>query len=463
LEGEINMKNETIAAIATPVNNAGIGIIRISGNEAINIVDKIFKSIKGKKLVNQKSHTIHYGHIVEGVNKIDEVLVSLMKAPNTFTREDVVEINCHGGAIVMKKVLEVVLKNGASLAEPGEFTKRAFLNGRIDLSQAEAVIEIINAKTELSLKSHLHQLDGAVSKKIHKLRENIIEIIAHIDAKIDYPEYDIDELEDNNIINTINAIKNETNILLKTADNGRIISEGIKTVIIGKPNVGKSSLLNAILREQRAIVTEIPGTTRDTLEEFVNINGIPLNIIDTAGIRETQDVVEKIGVEKSKNNIEKADLIMLVLDAAQMIEKEDLDIINIIKDKRVIVILNKIDLEVKTSYEDVNKLIDTEIIEVSAKQNIGIDNLELKLIDMFFNGVINYNDEVYITNVRHKDALERTVKSLELVLNSINMGMPEDCYSIDLKNSFEYLGEILGESVGEGIIDQIFSRFCLGK
>lgn len=457
------MKSETIAAIATPAHNSGIGIIRISGNEAIYIADKIFKSVKEKKLVNQKTHTMHYGHIMEGKTIIDEVLISVMKAPNTFTREDVVEINCHGGAIVLRKVLELVISNGASLAEPGEFTKRAFLNGRIDLSQAEAVIDIINAKTEMALKSHVNQLDGFISKKVIEIREEIIQLIAHIEANIDYPEYDIDELEDTNIINTINKIIVETMKLLKSADNGKIISEGIKTVIVGKPNVGKSSLLNAVLREQRAIVTEVAGTTRDTLEEFVNVNGISLNIIDTAGIRETNDIVESIGVEKSIKNVKDADLILFVMDASQRIDEEDLEIVRLMEGKQIITILNKIDLDVKTSLEDVKKLIKGEIIDISAKENVGIDKLEKCLVDMFFHGDINYNDDVYITNVRHKNALEKGIESLELVNKSIKIGMPEDCYSIDLKNAYEYLGEILGESVSDDVINQIFSRFCLGK
>ncbi|TCK86787.1 tRNA modification GTPase [Natranaerovirga hydrolytica] len=458
------MLNDTIAAIATPIATSGIGIVRISGEDAFQIISNIFKSHKEKKsIVKQKSHTIHYGFIREKENVVDEVLVSIMKAPNTFTRENVVEINCHGGIVVMKKILNIVLDNGARLAEPGEFTKRAFLNGRIDLSQAEAVIDLINAKTDLSLKSSVNQLEGSIKNKIEPLRHKVLEIIAHLEASIDYPEYDIDEMEDDKLKEDLNVMIKALINLLNTADYGKILREGLKTIIIGKPNVGKSSLMNVLLREERAIVTDIPGTTRDTLEEFVNINGIPLNIIDTAGIRDTNDIIEKMGVEKSRNYIEQGDLIILVLDGSKDIDEEDKKIIDLVKNKETIVLINKSDLDLKLDVVALKAYINKPIINISAKKHEGIDAIEKAINELFFKGQIDFNDDIYITNIRHKNALSESIKSLEKAIESINMNMPEDCIVIDLKSGYEKLGEIVGDAMNDDIIDQIFSQFCLGK
>jgi tRNA modification GTPase len=458
------MINDTIAAIATSLSTSGIGIIRISGDDSFQIVHKIFKPHhENKKLEQQKSHTIHYGHIIYKGEMVDEVLVSIMKAPHTFTREDIVEINCHGGIVVMQKILGIVLSQGARLAEPGEFTKRAFLNGRIDLSQAEAVIDLINAKTDLSLKSSVSQLEGSLTHRIKPIRRDLLEIIAHIEASIDYPEYDIEELNSDYLIHKIRKIKDAFYKLYETAEHGKILREGVKTAIIGKPNVGKSSLMNALLKEERAIVTEVPGTTRDTLEEFINIGGIPLKIIDTAGIRETNDLVEKIGVEKSKAYLKDADLIILMLDVSQSLDLKDREILESIRDKKAIIVLNKIDLDESLELEDIKKISNWPIIKVSIKNRSGLDHFEEIIRNLYFQGNINFNDQVYVTNVRHKNALERAINSLDAVIETIHMGLPEDCLAIDLKNAYEASGEIIGDALGENIIDQIFSQFCLGK
>ncbi|WP_273328047.1 tRNA uridine-5-carboxymethylaminomethyl(34) synthesis GTPase MnmE [Vallitalea guaymasensis] len=460
------MVNNTIAAISTSLSASGIGIIRISGEDAIIIADKLFVSKKNKKLIEQKTHTIHYGNIIDPESNeiIDEVLVSVMKEPNTYTKENIIEINCHGGVIVMQKILHLVLSNGARLAEPGEFTKRAFLNGRMDLSSAEAVIDIINAKTELSLESSVNQLKGNIYREIKNIRSKLIELIAHIEASIDYPEYDYEELGEDMVLNNLDGIKEKVSKLLNSADDGKIIREGIKTVIVGKPNVGKSSLMNALLNEDRAIVTDVAGTTRDVLEEYMNIKGIPLRIIDTAGIRETEDIVEKIGVNKSEELVQEADLVIMMLDASSDLTEEDRYIFNLIKNKKTIVLLNKIDLPVRITEEFVNEEVkNTKIISTSLKDNKGLDDIEKAIKDMFLIGDINFNDNLYITNIRHKVSLENAIDSLNSVKESIEMGMPEDCWSIDLKNSYDYLGEITGDSVNDDIIHQIFSQFCLGK
>ncbi|WP_113672965.1 tRNA uridine-5-carboxymethylaminomethyl(34) synthesis GTPase MnmE [Vallitalea guaymasensis] len=460
------MVNNTIAAISTSLSASGIGIIRISGEDAIIIADKLFVSKKNKKLIEQKTHTIHYGNIIDPESNeiIDEVLVSVMKEPNTYTKENIIEINCHGGVIVMQKILHLVLSNGARLAEPGEFTKRAFLNGRMDLSSAEAVIDIINAKTELSLESSVNQLKGNIYREIKNIRSKLIELIAHIEASIDYPEYDYEELGEDMVLNNLDGIKEKVSKLLNSADDGKIIREGIKTVIVGKPNVGKSSLMNALLNEDRAIVTDVAGTTRDVLEEYMNIKGIPLRIIDTAGIRETEDIVEKIGVNKSEELVQEADLVILMLDASSDLTEEDRYIFNLIKNKKTIVLLNKIDLPVRITEEFVNEEVkNTKVISTSLKDNKGLDDIEKAIKDMFLIGDINFNDNLYITNIRHKVSLENAIDSLNSVKESIEMGMPEDCWSIDLKNSYDYLGEITGDSVSDDIIHQIFSQFCLGK
>ncbi len=458
--------NDTIAAIATALSASGIGIIRLSGEDAIKIADQLFISPKGKLLKDQRSHTLNYGYIVDPSTQkvIDEVLVSIMRQPNTYTKEDVVEINGHGGIIVMQKLLQLVLSLGARLAEPGEFTKRAFLNGRLDLSQAEAVIDIINAKTDMALKSSVGQLEGALSLRVKPVRQEILSLIAHIEASIDYPEYDIDDLSNALVIEQLDEMISTLNQLLETADNGKIIREGIQTIIVGKPNVGKSSLMNALLKERRAIVTDIPGTTRDTLEEYMTISGIPIKIIDTAGIRETEDIVEKIGVSRTKELIDDADLVIMMLDISVPISQEDYNVLELIKTKKAIVLVNKIDLNKQYELGYLKSLIkDLPFIPVSLKDNIGLEILEKTIKDMFLSGSIDFNQTPYITNIRHKHALEKAINSLKTVISSIQNAMPEDCWAIDLKNAYDFLGEIIGESMGDSIIDQIFSQFCLGK
>lgn len=458
------MKSHTIAAIATAVNNAGLNIIRISGENSLNIIDKIYKSKNGKKKISKvPSHTIHYGYIYDGNILIDEVMISVMKGPKSYTKEDVIEIYCHGGIVVTKKILETVLKNGGHLAEPGEFTKRAFLNGRIDLSQAEAVMDIINSKNELSLRNSLNQLKGNVLDKIKIIRKNIMNDLAYIEAGLDDPEQisldNFSEQLENNINNTINDL----NKILKSSENGRLIKEGINTVILGKPNVGKSSLLNILVGSDRAIVTDIAGTTRDTLEESINLGGISLNIIDTAGIRETDDLVEKIGVEKARKVAREADLIIYMIDGSTALDNNDEIIIDIIKDKKSVVLLNKTDLEVVVDEKEISEIIKKDLIKVSVKENKGIEDLEKWIIDNFFQGNIDFNDEIYITNIRQMNALIESIRSLENVLDSIKNEMPEDFYSIDLMKAYETLGEIIGETVNEDLIDTIFSDFCMGK
>jgi len=464
MKGCVGMKTETIAAISTAMNNAGISIVRISGNEAFAIIDRIFKSPKDKKVLSEKaSHTVHYGYIVDGEQIIDEVLVVIMKAPNTYTREDIVEINCHGGVVVTKKVLETVIKYGARPAEPGEFTKRAFLNGRIDLSQAEAVIDIIHAKNEMALKSSVSQLKGSIQGKIKEIRANIIRDIAFIEAALDDPEHiSIDGFSDE-LMERVEQNTKDLDKLLKSADNGRILKEGINTVILGKPNAGKSSLLNVLAGEERAIVTEIEGTTRDTLEESIHLGEVVLNLIDTAGIRDTEDIVEKIGVEKARNSAKDADLIIYVVDASIPLDDNDKEIIDLIQDRKAIVLLNKTDLEKVVTEEQLKEKTGKTVLPISAKKEQGMDELEKVIKEMFFNGEISFNDEVYITNVRHKAAIAEGMKSLSQVKESIENGMPEDFYSIDLMNAYEVLGEIIGESVGEDLVNTIFKEFCMGK
>lgn len=458
------MKTDTIAAIASAMTNSGIGIIRISGNDSISILKKIYQSkLNNKNLEDVDSHTIHYGFIVDNNEIIDEVMVLIMRGPNSYTREDIVEIDCHGGVLVMKKILEVVLKNGARPAEPGEFTKRAFLNGRIDLSQAEAIIDLINSKNDYARKSSISQLKGSILNKIKEIRKVVIHEIAFIESALDDPEHiNIDEYGSDLLIKIEKLLK-DLEGLLKSCSNGKIIKEGIKTVIIGKPNAGKSSLLNLLVGEDRAIVTDIAGTTRDILEENINLNGISLNIIDTAGIRETDDFVEKIGVNKAKDYLLSSDLIIYVVDSSTKIDKNDQDIIEMIKDKKAIILLNKSDLDMLTTEEDLKKLVDKSIITISAKENIGVQNMENVIKDMFYKGDISFNDEVYITNIRHEVAINEAYNSLLLVKNSILDMMPEDFYSIDLMNAYESLGNIIGESVGEDLVNEIFSNFCMGK
>ena len=461
------MKTETIAAIASAMTNSGIGIIRISGEDAFDVIDKIYRSQKGNKLLSQcKSHTIHYGHIYDEDEIIDEVMVLLMRAPNSYTREDTVEIDCHGGTLVMRRILEVVLKNGARPAEPGEFTKRAFLNGRIDLSQAESVMDVISSKNDFALKSSMQQLNGALTGKIKEIRGKIIHEIAFIESALDDPEHiSIDGYGDNLLI-IIEKLMQKMNQMIASSENGSLLKEGINTVIVGKPNAGKSSLLNALVGRERAIVTDIAGTTRDVLEEQINLNGITLNIMDTAGIRSTEDVVEKIGVDKALSLVDKADFIIYVVDTSTALDENDEKIIDAIREKKAIILLNKSDLIQVTGEDEIKEKLsgaDHKMIAISAKENFGIDVLEETITEMFFHGTISFNDEVYITNIRHKNALIQAVESLKLVKQSVENGMPEDFYSIDLMNAYEELGTIIGEAVEDDLVNEIFSKFCMGK
>lgn len=458
------MKIDTIAAIATAMTNSGIGIIRISGEEAFTVIDKIYRSKnKKKKLSEAESHTVHYGYIVDGDTIIDEVMVLVLKAPNTYTREDTIEIDCHGGVLVMQKILETVIKNGARPAEPGEFTKRAFLNGRIDLTQAESVMDIINSKNNFALQSSMSQLQGSLQEEIKNLREKIIYEIAFIESALDDPEHININGYGERLKIVVEECKGKVQHLLDTSDNGKILKEGINTVIVGKPNAGKSSLMNQLLKKERAIVTDIAGTTRDVLEEQMNLNGITLNIIDTAGIRDTNDLVEKIGVDKAKEYLLNSDLIIYVVDSSTGLDENDFEIMEMIKDRTALVLLNKSDLETVTTEEMISSHLNKKIIKVSMKENQRVDELEEAIKELFFHGQLEFNNEVYITNTRHKAALINTLNSLDMVLNSIEMDMPEDFYSIDLMNAYEELGAILGESLGEDLVNEIFSKFCTGK
>ena len=459
------MNTTTIAAIATAVSPAGLSVIRISGEEAFSIIDKIYRSKSGhKKLSEQQSHTIHYGYIYDGEEMIDEVLVLLMRAPKTFTKEDTVEIDCHGGILVTRKILDTVVKYGASLAEPGEFTKRAFLNGRMDLSEAEAVLDVIHAKNEFALQASVKQLKGSVAKKIRELRNDILDSIAFIESALDDPEHISIEGYDEQLKGILIKMQKELKRLATQYQNGKMLSEGIKTVILGKPNAGKSSLMNRLTGQERAIVTEIAGTTRDTLEEQVQIGGIGFQMIDTAGIRNTADVVEKIGVERAKQAAEEADLILYVVDASQPLDESDLEIISMIEQKKAIILLNKTDLEPKLTVKELqNRCPSHPILMISAKTEEGLENLETTLQQMFLEGKISFNDEVYITNARHKECLDNSIKSIEKVLESIEAGLPEDFYTIDLMDAYSSLGLILGEAVEEDLVNRIFSKFCMGK
>ena len=454
----------TIAAISTAMSASGIGIIRISGENAMDVISRIYRSKGGKKKIKEvPTHTIHYGYIYDGEELIDEVLVMIMHAPRTFTGEDTVEIDCHGGVYAMQRVLDTVLKNGAEIAEPGEFTKRAFLNGRMDLSQAEAVMDVIQAKNEYALRSSMDQLRGSVQKAIRDIREKLIYHIAYIESALDDPEhFDLTDYPQE-LQKIVEKESENISELLKTADDGRMIQEGIKTVILGKPNAGKSSLLNFLVGEDRAIVTEIAGTTRDILEEYISLNGITLRVIDTAGIRETEDVVEKIGVGKAKQMAEDADLILYVVDSSLPLDDNDREIMELLSGRKSIVIYNKTDLEAAVDIEELKAKTGSPVIPVSVVEETGISQLEDEIKRMFFHGELSFNDEVYITNARHKAALEEAKESLKLVMDSIAMGMSEDFFSIDLMNAYESLGRIVGESVGEDLVNEIFSKFCVGK
>ena len=458
------MKTDTIAAIATAMTNSGIGIIRISGDEAFEVIDNIYKSKDGQKVLSKmESHTVHYGYIYDEDELIDEVMVLVLKAPNTYTRENTIEIDCHGGTLVMRRILETVIKHGARPAEPGEFTKRAFLNGRIDLAQAESVMDIIDSKNDFALKSSMQQLSGALTTKIKDISGTIIHEIAFIESALDDPEHiSIDGYGDKLEVIADNISK-QLDKMIVTAENGSILKEGISTVIVGKPNAGKSSLLNVLVGKERAIVTDIAGTTRDALEEQINLNGISLNIIDTAGIRDTKDVVEKIGVDKAKTYVENADLIIYVVDSSTKLDENDNEIIQMIQNKRAIILLNKSDLHPVTTEEEIKIRTNQKVIAVSAKERQGIDELETTIKEMFFHGNLQFNDEIYITNIRHKSALMNALESMKLVKRSIEDGMPEDFYSIDLMNAYEELGTIIGESVEDDLVNEIFSKFCMGK
>ncbi|OLA45164.1 MAG: tRNA uridine-5-carboxymethylaminomethyl(34) synthesis GTPase MnmE [Firmicutes bacterium CAG:552_39_19] len=464
---------DTIAAIATAVSNAGISIIRVSGSEAIQIVDEIFVTKGGKHILNNvASHTIHYGFIQEQDEMIDEVMVSVMKAPKSYTAEDVVEINCHGGVLVTNKILKTVLSHGARIAEPGEFTKRAFLNGRIDLTKAEAIMDLIEAKSDYALKASENQLQGKIYDEVVKLRKKIIYEIAFIESAIDDPEHISLDGYTERLMQVVDAVLIEIEELIKNAENGKLIKEGIDTVIVGKPNAGKSSLLNRMLGEEKAIVTDIAGTTRDIIQESMKLGDISLNLIDTAGIHETNDVVEKIGVGKAKECIEKADLVVYVVDASVPLDESDQSIIEMLSGKKVIVLLNKSDMETVV-YEQLmrNKIVDIigndmdqcRIISTSTKEKTGLREFEEQIRDMFFTGEISFNDEILITNVRQERALVDAKESLCLVKQSLEDEMPEDFYSIDLMNAYASLGSIIGEEVEDDLVQEIFSKFCMGK
>ena len=453
---------DTIVAISTAIGNSGIGIIRLSGENCFDIIKKIFKT-KGKE-VNIKPNTINYGYIVDRDEIIDEVLVSFFKSPKSFTTENMCEINSHGGIIIMNRILEICIKNGARLAEPGEFTKRAFLNGRIDLSQAEAIIDVINAKSEKEAKASMKQLNGFLSSKLKNIKEMIMEVLVDIEASIDYPEYDIEEVTNNRVLNVMEKVKEELKKLRKTFDNGKMIKEGVNIAIIGKPNAGKSSLLNAILREDRAIVTEYEGTTRDTIEEFIQIDGIPVKIVDTAGIRETDNFVEKIGINKSKEAADKADFVIVIIDSSKDLSQEDKEILNIVKNKKGVILLNKNDLVSKINNEEVEKYSDgKQILSISALNKEGIDKLFNVISNMYKFNEIEIDDSVTITNNRHKVAINNMIENVDKSIKTINDKMPIDIITINITNILTEIGKITGESVSEDIINEIFKKFCLGK
>ena len=468
------MKTDTIAAIATAMSNSGIGIIRISGDQALKTAGRIFRTPGGRSLDFEKvpSHTIHYGYIWNEDEKVDEVLLMVMKGPRSYTTEDTVEINCHGGVRMVRKILEIVIKHGARTAEPGEFTKRAFLNGRIDLSQAEAVADVISARNEYALKNSMEQLGGALSRRVKELRAQILYEIARIESALDDPEHiSLDGYSDE-LLEKIGIISSEIEGLIRSADDGKVITEGIKTVILGKPNAGKSSLMNVLIGQERAIVTDVAGTTRDTLEEHIDLQGISLNVVDTAGIRDTEDVVERIGVERARKAAREGDLLIYVVDGSTPLDENDEEIMALIRrdpsvdefvDKKVIVLLNKTDLKICVEKEDLEQLKGRRVIPISAKEEQGIDDLTDEIRRMFFHGELKFNEEVYITNVRHKEALHDALESLNMVRNSIIQGLPEDFYSIDLTDAYENLGKIVGESVGDDVVNEIFAKFCMGK
>ncbi|MGK9267704.1 tRNA uridine-5-carboxymethylaminomethyl(34) synthesis GTPase MnmE [Bacillus inaquosorum] len=458
---------DTIAAISTPMGEGAIAIVRLSGPEAIQIADKIYKGPKGKTLSSVESHTIHYGHIVDRPSDrvVEEVMVSVLKAPRTFTREDVIEINCHGGIVTVNQVLQLALREGARLAEPGEFTKRAFLNGRIDLSQAEAVMDLIRAKTDRAMNVAMNQMEGRLSALVRRLRSEILETLAHVEVNIDYPEYDdVEEMTHQLLVEKATAVKKEIEALLRTSEQGKILREGLSTVIIGRPNVGKSSLLNSLVHEAKAIVTDIPGTTRDVIEEYVNVRGVPLRLVDTAGIRETEDIVERIGVERSRQVLKEADLILLVLNYSEELSEEDVKLFEAVEGMDVIVIMNKTDLEAKIDSERVRELANGRpVVTTSLLKEEGINDLEEAIQSLFYTGVIESGDLTYVSNTRHISILQQAKRAIEDALSGIEQDVPIDMVQIDLTRCWELLGEIIGDSVHESLIDQLFSQFCLGK
>lgn len=461
------MEFDTIAAISTPMGEGAIAIVRLSGDDAITIANKLYAGPSGKQLLNVPTHTIHYGNIADPDTGhiVEEVMVSVLKGPKTFTREDVVEINCHGGIVSVNRVLQLALNHGARLAEPGEFTKRAFLNGRIDLSQAEAVMDLIRAKTDRAMNVALGQMEGRLSKLIQRLRQEILETLAHVEVNIDYPEYDdVEEMTHSMLVEKATLVRNEIEKLLQTSQQGKILREGLSTVIVGRPNVGKSSLLNSLIHENKAIVTDIPGTTRDVIEEYVNVRGVPLRLVDTAGIRETEDIVEKIGVEKSRQVLKKADLILLVLNYSEDLSKEDEQLFEAIRGMDVIVIVNKTDLKQKMDMTRVNELANgSPVVATSLLEEQGIDELEESISSLFFAGSVGASDLTYVSNTRHIALLSQAKRTIEDALEAIDMGVPIDIVQIDLTRTWELLGEIIGDAVHESLIDQLFSQFCLGK
>ncbi|MBV7392186.1 tRNA uridine-5-carboxymethylaminomethyl(34) synthesis GTPase MnmE [Enterococcus sp. ALS3] len=463
---EITLEFDTIAAISTPPGEGAISIVRLSGDDAVEIASKLYKS-GSKNLQEVASHTIHYGHMIDPQTKqvVDEVMVSVMRAPKTFTREDIVEINCHGGIVVVNQLLQLILRSGARLAEPGEFTKRAFLNGRVDLSQAEAVMDLIRAKTDKAMNVAINQLDGNLSKLIRTLRQEILETLAQVEVNIDYPEYDdVEEVTTRLLLEKTQYVEQQIEALLQNAKQGKILREGLNTAIIGRPNVGKSSLLNYLLHEEKAIVTEIAGTTRDVIEEYVNVRGVPLKLIDTAGIRETEDVVEKIGVERSRKALKDADLILLVLNQSEALTKEDEALLMATKGLKRIILLNKTDLPSQMDPINLENLLPTDqIFAISVLENDGLDKLEEAISTLFFGGQTGEKDATYVSNTRHIALLENAQQSLKEVQNGIAMGMPVDLVQIDMTRCWDYLGEIVGDSVQDELITQLFSQFCLGK
>ncbi|MGQ5111152.1 tRNA uridine-5-carboxymethylaminomethyl(34) synthesis GTPase MnmE [Bacillus halotolerans] len=458
---------DTIAAISTPMGEGAIAIVRLSGPEAIQIADRMYKGPKGKTISSVESHTIHYGHIVDKRTDrvVEEVMVSVLKAPRTFTREDVIEINCHGGIVTVNQVLQLALREGARLAEPGEFTKRAFLNGRIDLSQAEAVMDLIRAKTDRAMNVAMNQMEGRLSALVRRLRDDILETLAHVEVNIDYPEYDdVEEMTHQLLVEKASSVKKEIEALLRTSEQGKILREGLSTVIIGRPNVGKSSLLNSLVHEAKAIVTDIPGTTRDVIEEYVNVRGVPLRLVDTAGIRETEDIVERIGVERSRQVLKEADLILLVLNYSEELSEEDVKLFEAVEGMDVIVIMNKTDLEVKIDIERVRELANGRpVVTTSLLKEEGVNDLEEAIQSLFYTGAIESGDLTYVSNTRHISILQEAKRAIEDALSGIEQDVPIDMVQIDLTRCWELLGEIIGDAVHESLIDQLFSQFCLGK